>query len=366
MFYMCVVIRTDASIELGTGHVMRCLTLAKQLERHGANVTFICRALEGNSTAYLISQGMNVLQLPIPKTELSHVQWMKEHNSIDAAETIELIQALDTEVGLLIVDHYALDERFERALRPFTKKILVIDDLGNRRHDTDILLDQNTYFNMENRYYGLVPEHCTLLLGPNYLLLRDEFIEAVSFGRRIREEVNNLFVFFGGTDPSGETVKTLQALKELDLSDVEIDVVVGAMNPRRVEIEHLCAELTNVTYHCQISHMAQLMMKADIAIGAGGATTWERCFLGLPTLAIVIADNQLAATKYLHDREVIYYIGESERTSKESIIRALESMLADREKLKRLSTNSLNIINAEKIKESSVLQVVLQVLGGIR
>lgn len=361
---MNIVIRTDASIGISTGHVMRCLTLAKQLERHGAEVTFICRNFEGNSISYLRNQGMKVTTLPSVENKVHDVQWTRDKWELDAQETIAIIKEMNNEVNLIIVDHYGLDSRWESVLRRFGEHIMVIDDLADRQHDCDLLLDQNYYLNKNERYKGLVPKNCVQMLGPDYVLLRDEFLQAANKPKERTGEINNIFVFFGGTDPTGETIKALEAVKEVNIPEIEINVVVGASNPKRHEIEQMCTELPNTNFYCQVSNMAELMWKADFAIGAGGATTWERCFLGLPALTIVIADNQLEATTLLHDKEVTLFIGESKSTSSETIRRRLIEVLNCSEKVKKLSQNSLEIINLPKVQEYIVLNMIKQVLGG--
>ncbi|MEK4711618.1 UDP-2,4-diacetamido-2,4,6-trideoxy-beta-L-altropyranose hydrolase [Sporosarcina sp. FSL K6-5500] len=355
---MNIVIRTDASIEIGTGHVMRCLTLANQFKRHGAEVTFVCRNLEGNSISYLQSQGMQVAILPSVKND---VQWKS-----DAEATRAIIEDLNIEVDLIIVDHYELDNRWESILRLCTKQIMVIDDLANRSHDCDLLLDQNYYLNMRERYRGLAPDHCVQMLGPDHVLLRDEFLQVANKPRERTGEVHNILIFFGGTDPTGETIKTLEAIREINIPEIEINVVVGASNPKRHEIEQMCNKMQNTNFYCQVSNMAEMMWKADLAIGAGGATTWERCFLGLPTLTTVIADNQLEATTFLNDQEVTVYVGESKDTSSEMIKQPLIKLLNCSKEVRKLSRNSLRIIDSVRVQEYIVLNMIKQVLGGLK
>lgn len=361
---MNIVIRTDASIEIGSGHAMRCLTLATQLKRHGAEVTFFCRDIKGNSIAYLRDQGMSVKALPSIAGNEAGVQWTQENWVLDAEQTIALIKDSDHEVNLLIVDHYGLDRRWESKLRQFTEYIMAIDDLADRRHDCDLLLDQNYYLHMERRYTGLVPEDCIQMLGPDYVLLRDEFLHAASELRERTGKIRNILIFFGGSDPSGETIKAIDAIKELNRPEIEVRVVVGASNPKRDEIEKLCGEMPNVHFYCQVSNMAELMWQADLAIGAGGATTWERCFLGLPTMTVVIAHNQLEATMLLHNKEVILYIGESKNICSETIKRNLVNLIGNQKKVRRFSENSMMIVNRDKVKNYNVLQTIRRVVGG--
>lgn len=208
-----------------------------------------------------------------------------------------------------MVDHYSLDEKWEKQIRPFTKEVMVIDDLANRPHDCDLLLDQNYYLNMGSRYNGLVPSHAKLLLGPQHVLLREEFKEARKYIKPFNGKVERLFIFFGGSDPTNETEKVLRAIKPLvQKYRLKADVVVGNTNPKKEVIEALCTEITGVSYQGQINNMAELMARADLAIGAGGATTWERIYLQLPSIVITVADNQIEIAKAVHFKQLCFYL----------------------------------------------------------
>lgn len=208
-----------------------------------------------------------------------------------------------------MVDSYALDHKWEKFLRPHVNKIMVIDDLANRAHDCDLLLDQNYYRDIEHRYDGLLPLTCRKLLGPEYALLRPEFHQAKKNLRKRDGKIRRILVFFGGSDPSNETKKALQAIKLLNRPEIAVDVVVGAGNPHREEIKQICSEMPNTTYYCQVENMAELMAAADLAIGAGGVTTWERLYLELPTIAIAVAENQVETLEALGEAEMVWYLG---------------------------------------------------------
>ncbi|VDH00942.1 undecaprenyldiphospho-muramoylpentapeptide beta-N- acetylglucosaminyltransferase [Lysinibacillus sphaericus] len=357
---MNIIIRTDASVEIGTGHVMRCLTLAKQLKRHGANVTFVCRELEGNSISYLQSENMDVLVVPGIQENSSDLDWVKENMLLDAEETSALLIEKNSRVDVLVVDHYALDKKWEEKFRSIAIHIFVIDDLANRKHDCDFLLDQNYYVNMEERYNGLVPEWCDLMLGPDYVLLRDEFIEAAKKMQVRTSKVENLLVFFGGTDPTGETIKALTAIRELDVTFKNIDVVVGLSNPKKNQIRQLCKEVRNTRYHCQVSNMAELMLKADLAIGAGGATTWERCILGLPSLSVIVADNQLELTKTLSTKKILLCVELSQQKINYDFNKKLKDLASNPLRLLEMSKYCREIIRIEKVRTYPVTSKLME------
>lgn len=354
---MNVVIRADASVKIGSGHVMRCLTLARLLKRHNMNVTFICRYVEGNYIKYIKKQGINVKGFHVNDELNDKVCFRK-----DANETIKIIEGLD--VNLLIVDHYELDEKWEVMLRPYVKKMMVIDDLANRKHDCDLLLDQNYVPNFNKRYNGLVPSHCKTLLGPNYVLLREEF-----FNIELRKRtggIKNVLIFFGGTDPTNETMKAIIALNELTEYSLNVDVIVGENNPHKYEIESVCQNLKNFNYFCQVENIAEFMQFADIMIGAGGAITWERCILRLPAITITIAENQVETTSLLHQIGATIYLGDHQSVTSFHIKKTMIQLLHDKQKVKDMIHACKSIIDFEKVKHYPVVEEILQLLGESR
>jgi UDP-2,4-diacetamido-2,4,6-trideoxy-beta-L-altropyranose hydrolase len=246
-----------------------------------------------------------------------------------------------------VVDHYALDEKWEGYLRPYVKKIMVIDDLADRAHDCDLLLDQNFYENLESRYNDLVPPQCKKLLGPKYALLRPEFRKARKNLRKRDGHVKRIMIFFGGSDPTNETTKALEAVRMLNRPDIAVDVVVGALNPNKDKINELCAAMTNITYHCQVSNMAKLMADADLFVGGGGSTTWERCCLGLPSMIISTARNQDAIAVGCELSGIGIYIGESKEISFNRIKIEIEKMLLNQNALINMGKKSANMVDGK-------------------
>lgn len=299
-----VVIRTDASARIGTGHVMRCLTLADALRDRGASVQFLCRAHEGHLASTITARGHACALLPPANSPVNadgpqHAAWLGCSQEEDADQAAALVGAAGG-CDLLVVDHYALHARWERTLRPHAKSILAIDDLADRDHDVDFLLDQNFYLDADSRYAGRVPVSCRKLVGPRYALLRTEF-SAVPPRTGIPARAQRLFVFFGGIDATGETLKTLDALALLDRPFAAVDVVIGPGNPRREEVLARAGKLPGVRVSVGADDMAARMAAADLALGAGGTTTWERCATGLPSIVLAVADNQV---KLAHDTAV--------------------------------------------------------------
>lgn len=344
-----IVIRTDSSIKIGTGHVMRCLTLADQLKEKEVQVEFICRDLEGNIIGIIESKGYRVSRLSV-MTNKKNDQLTKEYDEwlgatweLDAEQSITALK--EENVDLLIVDHYALDIKWENKLRSRSSKIMVIDDLANRKHNCDILLDQNYVENMESRYDRLVPASCKKLLGPKYVLLRPEFYKARATLKERDGIVRRIHIFFGGSDPTNETIKAIKAVEKLNRRDIEVDVVVGASNPHQKEIKHLCDKAC-FNYHYQVNNMAELMAKADLAIGAGGSTTWERCFLGLPSICVVVADNQMEAVEILAKRDIIKSLGCYNKVTEDLFIKEILLIINNSMIGKEMANNAFGLFQA--------------------
>jgi UDP-2,4-diacetamido-2,4,6-trideoxy-beta-L-altropyranose hydrolase len=282
-----VAFRADASAAIGTGHAMRCRALQDALEARSATIV-----APGEQTDWLV------------------------------------------------VDNYSLDEAWERQQRRRAARIAVIDDLADRRHDCDLLLDQNFFPNAARRYDGLVPARCRRLLGPRYALLRNEFSQQRKSVPERTGRVRRILVSFGGVDAGDETSRVIALLKGLDIA---VDVVVGESNPHAGRVARECAE-AGFACHRQASNMAELMAAADLAIGAGGSTTWERCCLGLPTLQVAIAPNQVALSQALALGGYVTYLGGSVTAA------AIRDALASPEKLRAQAARMRSLVDGEGAK----------------
>jgi len=291
---MNVAFRVDASGQIGTGHFIRCLALADALRECGWHVRFVSRHLPDNLEQMLINKSLAFSRIGHFESqeihdEVPHAHWLGTSQNQDAEDTIEALS--DRSWDWLIVDHYSLNARWESMLRKSAANIAVIDDLADRPHDCDLLLDQNLHVEMGARYAGKVPAACKLLLGPTYALLREEFGATRHRVRAHDGEVERILIFFGGVDIGDYTSQSIDAIAGLGIAGLHVDVVVGSGNPRKDQIAEHCVRL-GFTCHVNTDRMAELIAAADLAIGAGGTATWERCCLGLPTLAICIAENQ--------------------------------------------------------------------------
>lgn len=301
-----VVFRVDAGTEIGTGHVMRCLTLANALKDRGGECVFVCRPHSGNLIEFIKMQGFTTIALPSllssgGKTRTDtppHAAWLCTDQDTDARDTSAVLDEYfnGKTVDWLVVDHYALDARWEACLRPTTNHVLVIDDLADRPHDCDLLLDQSLGRDAAD-YTALVPQAAKLLIGPRYALLRPEFarLRAASLARRENPRLCNLLVNMGGVDKDNATGVVLEALASRALPEgVKITVVMGTQAPWLDHVrEKALAMPVPTDVLVGVHDMAALMTESDLAIGGGGMTSIERCVLGLPTILIIQAQNQI-------------------------------------------------------------------------
>jgi len=333
---MTILFRTDASHVIGIGHVMRCLALASALRDRGALCRFICREHAGHLIGLIREQGFETLALPIQndghqsETRLDepsspHGAWLGADWKTDADATKTAIG--DTGVDWLVVDHYALDARWEKALRPCCRKILVIDDLADRQHDCDLLLDQNLVANMANRYDGKMSDGCGSMLGPEYALLQPQYAKLHSSTPPREGPVKRIMVYFGGADNLNLTGLAITSFLSLELEDIVLDVVINPGGPNSEIVREMVQGQPNISLHTSLPSLAPLMAKADLAIGGGGATSWERCCLGLPSLVITLAENQKPVASELGRQGLVHWVGDQGGVTADKLAHALREVI---------------------------------------
>jgi len=340
-----IAFRTDANGEIGTGHFMRCLTLADELKKNGAEISFVARGMPEHLTQMLQERNFAFHALPEDISaedidELPHSRWLKTSQHQDAVHTLEKLG--HDFFDWIIVDHYAIDQRWETSLRVLAKKIMVIDDLADRQHDCDILLDQNFYQDMYRRYIGKVPSNCHLLLGPSYALLREEFKELRKYVKPRTGDIKKVLVFFGGMDTQNYTSLALTAIVDSNLK-TDVDVVVGQQHPKLNEITALCKKL-QFSCHIQTKNMASLMAKADLAIGAGGTAIWERFCMGLTSICTSTADNQEQQVADLMSKGLIIALQKNQDV-KELMKLALLRLNGDSSRLSAMSKTVYDLVD---------------------
>ncbi|WP_269532004.1 UDP-2,4-diacetamido-2,4,6-trideoxy-beta-L-altropyranose hydrolase [Chitinimonas sp. BJYL2] len=337
---MRVLIRADASLAIGSGHVVRCLTLANALRDQGAVVSFASRELPGNALARIADAGFAVLVLPAsyPGDRAGNIESLIDWQADLAALQTQL--AGQPPFDWLLVDHYGLDAQWQRSARAFAQRIAVIDDLANRPHDADLLIDQNLTATAD-AYAPLIPASCQTLLGPRYALLRPEFrVPAPT----IRAKADRVVVNFGGVDAGGETFKAMEALAGLP---IHADIVAGSANPAWDALQAKAQGQANWTLHRHVADFAALMQQADVFIGAGGTTSWERAALGVPTLCIAVADNQEPNAQALHAAGIHQYLGRDRHVTASQLGKAISDLLADAPRRQSYADKSRALVDAK-------------------
>jgi len=305
-----IIFRTDASIRIGTGHVFRCLTLATKL-KYFFKIYFICREINGNLIHFLQRKGFDVYVLPKSNFRsvdfqenvecLEHSEWLEERWDTDANLTASILKNIK-DVEWLIVDHYSIDYKWESAIKKFSSKLMVIDDLNDRKHNCHLLLDSN-YSKTPKEYAKLTPEDCKLLIGSDYTIIRDEFtkLREDSLKRRITPQLKRILIFMGGADKKNVTSKILRGLSGFYLPpNIKIDVIVGISSPWYEDIRGLASTLPcEINILTTVENLADFFLIADLAILAAGGTFWESCYMGLPSILISTAENQSKLFSYI-------------------------------------------------------------------
>lgn len=343
---MKIAIRTDASAGIGSGHVMRCLTLSDALAEKGASVFFIARELRGNMNAYIEARGYQVSRLQGDNVSGGDESFGVK---VDAEQTAAVVQK--NPVEMLVVDHYAVDRVWERMLRGYVGKIMVIDDLADREHDCDLLLNQNYYGQVDFRYDGLVPVHCKQLLGTRYTLLRPEFAAALPVLKPRTGKLEHILIFFGATDSQNQTLKALKAIRHIDRPEIEVDVIFGVNFPfKPLVLDFVAGMPEKVTCHEYVNNMAAMIAAADLYLGAAGTTTWERCCLGLPSVVIAVAANQIGPMERMDKAGIVRYLGESADVSVADVAAALRELLTTPSDLAEMSRKGMELVDGRGIQ----------------
>lgn len=313
---------------MGSGHLVRCLTLAEELRRRGAEVGFLCREHAGHLCALVEARGFALTRLAMGPDSAAddapgHAHWLGASWQQDAEQCRHALASLSTPVDWLVVDHYALDRRWDLAMRPCARRLLVIDDLADRDHDCDLLLDQNLVADLDRRYSRRLPPGCPTLLGPEYALLQADYAALHRTATPRRGPVRRVLAFFGGADPQGLAPRFRDAWSQVRPKGIEVDLVLPFDAPAWAPID-----LPGLRLHRDLPTLAPLMAQADIAFGAGGASQWERLCLGLPAVVVATADNQRAIAEELQRRGLIRYLGSHEQVDAGRLAAALREVVA--------------------------------------
>ena len=347
-----IVIRTDASVAIGYGHVIRCLTLAEALRERRIAVSFVCREHKGHLCDLAEERGFAVSRLPAPKEEaqseetFSHTAWLGAPWQEDAEGTQVAMEISGAKPDWLVVDHYALDSRWETALRPYAKRLVVIDDLANRGHDCDALVDP-TYGETAERYKGLVPTQAHYLCGSQYALLRPQFrLQRQSPGRIIPPvEDSRVHMFFGGTDVGDYTIRFSRLLLSY-VGGMRICAVLGRSCTQHNRLKLLATEYPGrFSWQTNVEDMAASMAGCDFALGAPGGATWERACVGLPAVYLAVSSNQAAILERLHLNGLCVYLGMANDINDQAFVEGTRKFFSDRAKLEMIRTQGMEAVD---------------------
>jgi UDP-2,4-diacetamido-2,4,6-trideoxy-beta-L-altropyranose hydrolase len=318
---MVIVFRVDASIEIGNGHVLRCLTLAESFRSKGNNCHFVCRKHKGNLISLIKQHGFEVTTLKnyeiINKksnerkdSNNEYLEWLGCNWELDAEQTSIILGKLKPH--LLIVDHYAIDKKWEMKVKKKCEKIIIIDDLANRKHHCDILIDQN-FGRLQTDYDKKVSKNTKKLIGPDYAILRNEFIKKREFSikRREKPEIKKILISMGGVDKENATCMVMESLKYSNLPlDCKITIIMG---PKAPWVQKVKKQVQLLPWKTRIiintNEMAKHIAESDFVIGAAGTSSWERCCLGVPSIVVILAENQACSANALKNSKAAILIG---------------------------------------------------------
>lgn len=317
-----LVIRADAGIEIGAGHLMRCLALAQAWRRRYGAVIFVSRCENGYLKQRVLDEGFELIDVEKP------------YSPQDIQLTLEILDAYKP--VCIVLDGYNFGSEYQSAVRRSGVQLLVIDDYNHLPvYHADILLNQNIC--AEHFKYRCNPA-ATNLTGPRYVLLRREFLERRNRHRE-REHVRRILVTLGGSDPDNVSMKILRALRMLQIDEeIDVDLVVGPISEHRqaleLELQRWKEETGRLLPRARLVEnpsMPDVMAGADMAISSAGSTCWELAFMGVPFLVMVLADNQEENARGLDKAGIASNLGWAHETQTQIAqwAKAIEHMISD-------------------------------------
>jgi len=328
-----IFIRVDSSTKIGYGHFMRCMALADTLQKN-FEINFITRSLEGSLISDIQKKGFGIFRF------YSNSEKINEKN--DAQKTISLIKKHSGQKNILIIDNYQLSKKWETYAKPFVHKLIVIDDLPNRSHNCDLLIDQNLHTKVNGLYKGLIPSNCIKLIGPKFSMIRKEFRMMRKSVKPRTFPIKKILVSFGGSDIENQTPVALNSIKKMN-GKINVDVVVGKANKCKKTLKIFCNKNKHFTYHEQIDNIADLMLSSDLSIGSSGSTTWERCSLGLPAIVSISSNDQRDTANSLSKKKCVINLGDVKKVKESSYINAITNL--KKNDLRNMSKNSMSLVD---------------------
>ena len=308
-------IRVDSSSEIGIGHMMRCLTLAQELKNNFDKIIFLTQKDSGNFIGTIMKNEFEVIFIPTTNNDPNIIK--------------NLITAYSENKNFLLIDHYDIDTDFELSLKNIFERIFVIDDLANRKHDCDLLIDQNYYRDLNQRYEKLIQNGTIALLGPKYAIIKAEFKNTDKKTIKKNTQIKKILVSFGGSDLTNECKKVLDALCSIENSKFEIVVVAGIYNHKFEQLKKLYEKYSNIKIYRHVNDLSRLMLNSDLFIGAGGTTTWERLYMGLPSIVTIISNDQKESIEFLSDTGHVINLGLAKNVTTKTYVQAIQKSNPD-------------------------------------
>lgn len=337
-----ILFRADSGTRIGGGHLSRCKVLASMFKDQGASVSLLTRNHPGNS----IGSVSDVLETHIldfdsyheDPTGPCHSHWLGSDLATEIQDSRNILK--NKKWDLIVVDHYALDHRYHKFLREFTSKILVLDDLGDRLLEADLVLDQNIQ-PLSGKYEGKVPKNASVIFGPEFTLFQEDLRrKANRLRKREISEFKNLLVFFGQGDVTGQTLKCLKVLTAFPLN---VFVLPSLGSPDFLEVKNLCQSVSHFHLFEGFQAMGKVFEQVDFALGAGGVSQWERMYCGIPSAIVTQASNQAPYNDLIQQKEWGYNLGQGENLTSEVWSSFLNKYLQDFSFWKNLRDNSLDV-----------------------
>ncbi|NER37085.1 MAG: UDP-2,4-diacetamido-2,4,6-trideoxy-beta-L-altropyranose hydrolase [Oscillatoria sp. SIO1A7] len=331
---MNLLIRTDANTQIGTGHLMRCMALSQFWQDACGSAIFVMATEAPMLEKRLKSEQIQVVRLSV-----------KKGSPEDAKETANLAQRLNA--SWVVVDGYHFDAQYQQIIKDRGLNLLFIDDCGQAdRYHADIVLNQNIYAH-EGLYANREP-YTQLLLGTRYTLLRREFWPWQGWQRESPMVARKILVTLGGADADNVTLKAIQALQRVEVEELQAEIVVGASNPHQEQLQWACQNSRfPICLKQNVANMPELMARADLAIAAGGSTTWELAFMGLPSLVLILADNQRSIAEKLGAMGAVVNLGWHEDVSLGKMAREIGQLLISSESRLEMASLGRQLVDGE-------------------
>ena len=336
---MTIFFRTDSSLEIGAGHLIRCLALAIVLKKSGSDVTFICRKLEGHFGQFLEAYNLDVEWLSYISTNDKDQDQQR-----DAQATLKVLE--NCPEPIIVVDSYSLDEEWEKRLAPHSKRMVVIDDSGKSKHFCDVLIDTEIT-RTDAEHLNLVPKYCQVLVGSKYVMLRNDIIELRKKLNLKAKPVETILVSLGAFDQMGLIPKIIQLLR-LNYSELNVKVIVSSKTSNFSEIKSLFRGTNVENLIVDATSIAEHLENVDLCIGSAGVGFFERASLGITGCIVPTSSDQLLISKEIGKQNLAFVV-EPNNNFLTTLKIKIDKLLTKEGLLTQFSENCLNIIDSQGV-----------------